>query len=170
MPKEPIALSYTELAPAQCISGGKRRGDLLVMDGDTVLPAMCYLCGTFADAHPRVFMIAAPLSPHLESTAPVFRLHTHICRRHGRSRVLLRISALVAFCIFPCVCLFGSVLILPGEVLLVADMSLLLIAVILNGLAGRGPHVVNMDDEVVLVRGVHPAVLEKLPPDDSPLP
>jgi hypothetical protein len=122
------------------------------------------------DVQPRIFLIAAPLSPHLETTAPVFRLHTHICRRHGVSRVLLRISALVAFCIFPCVCLFGSVLILPGEVLVVADVSLLLIAVILNGLAGRGPHVANMDGDTVLVRGVHPAVLEHLPLDDAPLP
>jgi hypothetical protein len=175
MPKEPIALSYTELAPAQSVAGGKRRGDLLVMDGDTVLPAMCFACGTFNGVQPRAFFIAAPLSPHLESTAPVFRLHTHVCRRHHLRRVLLQTGALIAIALFPCACLFGSLLFLvfprtPGEVLIVADMSLLLIAVILNGLAGRGPHVVNMDDEVVLVRGVHPAVLEKLPLDDSPLP
>lgn len=164
----PIALSYTELLPAQVLGGGAREGDFLVMAGDTVLPPRCLMCGSPAVCEWKEFLIAAPLPHVLESTAPVFRLRAGLCRQHLVRRTLLNIGGFLMLAASPGACLLGGVAetifpALPPVAVVVPAVLLPLGGLALRFLATRQPHEQEVRETVTLVRGIHPAILEVLP-------
>jgi hypothetical protein len=164
MAEGPVPLSYTELQPAQAISAGRRAGELLVMEGDTVLAPLCIRCGAQHHLGRKQFLIPAPLSTHLETTAPVYRLHAHVCLRHAWRRWLLNALAAILAVLGLMTCTRGMLIVPRAELGFYSSFTvLLLVAIAFRVAANRWPRVERSTDTLVFVRGVHPALLAVLP-------
>jgi hypothetical protein len=164
MAEGPVPLSYTELRPAQAVSVGRRAGELLVMEGDTVLGPLCIRCGGQRNLRREQFLIPAPLPLQLETTAPVYRLHAHVCLRHAWRRWVLNALAAVLAILGVMTCSCGMLIVPRAEVGMGFLFALLLLtAIACRVAANRWPRVQCSTDTLVFVRGVHPALLAGLP-------